>query len=295
MRRLALLFAACSGKSPPAPTVVASTVVVADAAVAVITQCAAPTLPEPPPGVRGAWTVAGRVLSGPDARIGVIADTAGASAETLAAVGRLRAKLDVELVIALGGIGSTQAELEAVFTALGTTAPVIALPGDLESLPAQAAAVAHSTNVLDGRLLRRVDLASASIALVGGASAAERLLVDGCTFTPGEVAAALADLTPRTGLRILATAEAPRHTVDGDASGERSLVPGAGQQLDLMLHGAADLPSPAAKGGRDGEATPLTPGSADAASRLGPARVPSAGILAIKAGTWTWTPVRDGK
>jgi len=278
MKRALVLLAACGGKhdAPPpahAPPPVAAAAPIDAAAIA--TRCAAAD-PLPPTTI-GKWKLAGRVLSGPDARIGVIADVNG---------GKLDKPLEVDLVIALGGMGGTASELQAalgaVVAAIPKDVPVIAIPGDLE--PAALPAI---PGVLDGRAISRIDLASASIALIGGASAPTRLVNGGCIYTPADVAAAFADLAPRPGLRILASYEAPRRIVDGDATGELGLVPGVGAELDLHLHGSADKPSPASKGGRTGSATPISPGGA---SRYQVA--PVAGVLAVSAGAWTYAPVR---
>lgn len=261
---------------------------------------------ELPAATLGSWKVSGHVVStGGDARIAVLADTGGATPETIAALARVRAKLDVDLVITLGGLGTTQSELETVLGVLATKVPVIALPGDLEAMPAQIAAIAalqaKGEPVVDGRLVRRIDFASGSIATIGGARAPQRLVAgaDGCIYAAADVAAAYADLSPRSGVRILATAEAPRREIDGDAAGELGLLPIAGTQVDVHVHGGVDADaSPTAKGGHDGEAVSLTPGSADATTRLVSPHAPSAGVLAVKPGSWTWTPIhdiRDGK
>jgi hypothetical protein len=238
--------------------------------------------------------------------IGVIADAAGSAPATLAALGRLRAQLEhVDLVIALGGMGTTRAELDAVFAALADRAtwPVVALPGDLESVDALvdtiAAARQRGTLLVDGRLIQRIELPAATIALVPGASAASRLMAGtaGCLYREADVAAAFADLTPRPGLRILGSSEAPRHGSSDHPVGELALTAGAGQQIDLALHGpAGDAASPAATGRRAGAAVALTPGSSDAMPRLpGPYRRPSAGLLTIRSGAWSWTPLEDVK
>ncbi len=300
---ICVLAIACGGKTAVAPVgarvgkAVASALDGADR-VRAPWRCAAADLPELPAATLGSWKVAGHVVTGGDARIAVIADTGGASPETIAALARLRAKLDVDLVLALGGLGTTQAELETVLGVLGTTVPIIAMPGDLEAMPAQIAAIAalraKGAPVIDGRLVRRIDLADAAIAIVAGASAPERLVAgaDGCVYAPADVAAAFADLTPRPGLRILASAEAPRRMRDGEASGELGLLPTAGAQLDIALHGGVDADaSAAARGGRDGAAIALTPGSADAGTRLATPHAPSAGILTVRGHAWTWAPV----
>jgi hypothetical protein len=252
------------------------------------------------------WQLAGRAmkLEGDGAvTIGVVADAAGSAPETLAALGRLRAAFDrADLVLSLGGMGATRSELEAAFAALSDRAewPLIALPGDLEPVPAQIEAIAAARQrgavVIDGRLLQRIELPGATIALVPGAGAASRLVagVDGCGYRAADVAAAFADLTPRQGLRILASAEAPRGAVAGEATGDLTLTVGAGQQIDIALHGAAGEATPACSGNRDGSAADLTPGSSDAMPRLpGPRRASTAGILALRGNAWSWKPIAD--
>jgi hypothetical protein len=236
--------------------------------------------------------------------IGVIADAAGSAPETLAALGRLRAKLaHVDLVLSLGGMGATRAELEATFAALTDRAtwPLVALPGDLESVPAQTEAIAAARKrgapVIDGRLVGRIELPAATIALVPGAGAASRLAAgsDGCSYRTDDVTAAFADLTPRAGLRVLASAEAPRQTERDESTGELAMTVGAGQQIDLSLHGpTSSAPTPACSGHRDGAAVPLSPGSSDATPRLpGPRRSSTAGILTLHGNAWTWQPIED--
>jgi hypothetical protein len=256
-----------------------------------------------------AWQLAGHVmkLDAPgELAIGVIADAAGNAPATLAALGRLRGQLArVSLVIALGGMGTTRPELDAAFAVLADRAtwPLVAMPGDLEAVDALSDAVAAARQrgavVLDGRLVQRIELASATIALVPGARTASRLVAGdrGCRYGTADVSAALADLTPRGGLRILASAEAPRAPVREPPSGELALTAGAGQQIDVVLHGpTSDAASPARTGGRDGNAVPLTPGSSAATPRLpGPGRRPTAGILTVRGTTWTWQPIADVK
>ncbi|HMG55439.1 MAG TPA: hypothetical protein VK601_18205, partial [Kofleriaceae bacterium] len=208
----------------------------------------------------------------------------------------------VDLVLSLGGMGATAAELEAVFAALaeGASGPLVAVPGDLEPVGAQGEAVAAARRrgaaVFDGRLVQRIELAGATIAVVPGAGAASRLVAgaEGCRYLPADVAAAFADLAPRPGLRIAASAEPPRS--DGDApTGELALTAGAGDVIDIALHGATGVGATAARGGgRDGAAAALTPGSSDASPRLpGPHRAATAGVLTVRGATWTWRPIDD--
>jgi hypothetical protein len=237
--------------------------------------------------------------------IGVVADAGGAAPATLAALGRLRARLAAEnpdLVLALGGMGPTAAELEATLGALAdhATWPVVALPGDLEPMPALEAAVAalraRGDAVLDGRLVRWVVLPGATIGLVPGAAGVDRLVAgaDGCAWRADDVAAEYAELGGRDGVRVAATAAPAREVFAGDATGELALVPAA--PVDVVLHGPArGAPSPAHDGGRDGGRALLSPGTADATPRLPAIGAPSIGVLVIRRGAWSWRPLVDSR
>jgi len=230
--------------------------------------------------------------------IGVLADAGGPASPTLAALGQLRGKLaGVDLLLTLGGMGTTQAELEATLGALADGAPwlVVALPGELEGAGALSAAVValrtKGASVVDGRLARRIELPTTSIALVTGAPHPQRLVAgaDGCVYSPLVVENVVTELVAREGLRILATTAAPRHLVDREATGEVGLVGG----YDLALHPPlAPRATRAQTGGRDGKSVTLSPGIADATTRLPDGRgIPNAGILTITGTTWRWRPV----
>jgi hypothetical protein len=253
------------------------------------------------------WKLEGYVMSreGDDEIvIGAVADAGGAAPATIAALGRLREKLGkADVVLALGGMGTTKAELEATLGAIADKAPVIALPGDLEGTGALAQAVtalrAKGQIVIDGRLVQRIDLGGATVGLVAGASAAGRLVAgsEGCAYAPGDVAAIIASLTARKGVRILATSDAPRGERGGEPTGEIAITAGAGQEIDVALHGPmTEGASRAQSGSRDGNAVALTPGTLDATPRLpDPARAPTAGLLVIRGEAWTWKPITDAQ
>jgi hypothetical protein len=315
----AALIAACGGSSPPPPgtrlaPALAAALEAARAARAPW-RCAAPDGPKLAEetlvvGER-TWKLTGgevRLVADGAAEdrarltIGVVADAGGASPRTLAALGALRGKLaGADLVLALGGMGGTQAELEATLGALaeGAAWPLVALPGDLEPAGEQAAAIARlrakGRVVIDGRLARRIELPDATIATIPGAGAAARLVAgaEGCGYRPSDVAAALDALTKREGLRILASAEAPRIEVGGEPAGELALTAGETHEIDLALHGpTAEAATPERAGRRDGSAAALTPGSSDATARLpGPRRAPSAGLLLVDGAAWRWRPI----
>lgn len=263
-----------------------------------------------------AWRFGGHLAQRDDADelvIGAIADAGGAAPDTVAALGRLRAKLArADLVLALGGMGTTEAELEATLGAIASKDgyPVIALPGDLESAGALAAAVhalrARGLVAVDGRLVHRIELGTAQLAVVAGAGAPGRLVAgaEGCSYlgaaSPGAggettLAHVVGELSTWPRLRILVSAEAPRITVEGEPAGELALTPGPGTEIDLVLHGpTSEAASRAREGGRDGDAVTLTPGTADATTRLpGPAHRPSAGLLTLRGTSWSWRPITD--
>jgi hypothetical protein len=255
------------------------------------------------------WQLGARAmkLEAPGAvTIGVIADAGGSAPATLAALGRLRGELaQVDLVLSLGGMGATRGELEATFAALTDRAtwPLVALPGDLEPAGAQVEAIAAARQrgvaVIDGRLVQRIELPGTTIALVPGAAVAGRLVagVEGCAYGVAEVAAAFADLTPRTGLRILASADAPRNAAAEEPTGELAISVSDGERIDIALHGpTTGAATPARSGNRDGQAVSLTPGSSDAMPRLpGARRMPTAGVLTVHRSAWSWRPIEDVK
>lgn len=311
----ALLVAACGSRAAPsaAPAVDRALAAALEAAdhVRAPWRCAAldtPALADEQLATGGRhWKLSGHSLARTDNDvwivIGVVADAGDAAPATLAALGGLRAQLDGEkpdVVLALGGMGGTRDELVATLGALADRAsyPVVAIPGDLEPAPAVRDAVAalrtKGDAIVDARLVRWIELPGATIATIPGAGAAARLVSgdDGCGWRDADVASAYGELSQRPGLRVAATAEAPRESNRGDASGELALAAVPAHPIDVVLHGPTRAePSPARSGGRDGAAIALSPGSADAMPRLPEPHAPTAGILAIHGTSWTWRPV----
>lgn len=310
-------LAACGSKPeeprvPPLGRILAAVLVAADDTLAPWRCAAADT-----PGLADAelkagehtWKASGNTLSLAEGSgelvIGVVADAAGSDSRTIAALGRLRAAFDAagtNLVLSLGGMGSTAAELEATLGTLGDRArwPIVALPGDLERESAHRSAIASLRKrgdlILDARQVRYVTTPTFTIGTLPGAGAVERLAAgtDGCAWTATDVSAVYTALTQKPGVRIVATAEAPRVTVDGEAAGELALVPPKPQPIELALHAPVrPEPTPAKSGGRDGRATLLTPGTSDATTRLPRTHRPAAGILTIRGTSWAWRPVVD--
>ncbi len=306
--RVAVLaaLAACGSHAPEPPPLgkaLAAALAAADHARAPW-RCTAPDTPALATETVAGWHLADHAmtrLDAGDATIGVIADAGGSSAPTIAALARLRGQLDAAhpaAVISLGGMGATEAELTATLGTLSDHAayPIVALPGDLEPMPGQVAAVAalrrRGDPVVDGRLVRWIEVAGATIATIPGAGGPSpaRLVAgaEGCAWRAPEVAQLDAALSEKPGLRITASFEAPRLTEDGDATGELALT--AAVPIDIALHATTSL-SPARSGRRDGAAVALSPGSADATARVPRTRGPSAGLLAIHGAAWTWTPL----
>ncbi len=308
-RVVVLAVAACGGSTPATNAGARTVTAVIDAPAREPNHCA--TLDPPALATETLttgsehWQVAGHSLtrqgSAERVVIGAVADAGDAAPATLAALGRLRAKLDAatpDVVVILGGMGATQAELEATLGTVGDRAtwPVVALPGDLESVPALTAAIAalrgRGDPVIDGRLARWIEVGGVTIATIPGVAAASRLRAgpDGCIYRPEDVARVLDELATRPGLRIAASAEAPR-------SGESGELALAGHEtIDIALHGpTTPAPTPAKSGGRDGARVALTPGTSDAVPRLPTPQVPSAGYLIVRGGAWSWTPLRDAK
>jgi hypothetical protein len=319
-RRFAAIAAiaalACRGsREPPASARVAPALVAALGAadrVRAPWRCAAldtPVLPAETLALGDrTWTARDRTLrlAGDRAEIvvGVVADAGGAAPATLAALGRMRARFEasaVDVVVALGGLGANERELAATLGVLGDRAPwpIVALPGDLEPEPAHRAAIAaaraRGAAVFDARLVRWIELGGLAIATIPGAGASARLAAgdDGCSWRDEDVAAVYAALAKRDGLRVVATAEAPRERGGGEPSGELALVVGDARPIDVMLHGPTrGTPSPPTRGDRDGKAIALSPGTSDASPRL-PTNVPSAGLLVARGTAWSWRPLLD--
>ena len=142
---------------------------------------------------------------------------AGSAPATIAALARMRSKLDgVDLIVTLGGMGTTKAELEATLGTIAGKEPLVVLPGDLEDERAQQAALAtlraKGTLVMDGRQARWITGDGFALATIPGAGAVERLVagLEGCAWRAGDVAKIYDELAGRPGLRVALLAEAPR-------------------------------------------------------------------------------------
>ncbi|MBK7077804.1 MAG: hypothetical protein IPH44_36590 [Myxococcales bacterium] len=217
--------------------------------------------------------------------------SAGASL-TVAAVADARGATDpawraalrgaqVDLVVAVGGMGTTEAELTASLGALTDPAWLtVAIPGTAEAWPAHRAAVAALAGggaaIVDGSDLRLLDGGAAVLATLPGAAYPERLAAasDGCVYDGADAAAivAAARALAETRPALLATATAPQggasdRLVGGVHAGDPALAATVAP-LAAVLH--APVGAPAGAGERDGAGVVgIAAGSLDPLPRVG--------------------------
>jgi hypothetical protein len=277
-----------------------------------------------PLALDGDWLRVGPSGGGRDLTLvaGVVADARGASAATLTQVGRVRAEFErerVELVISLGGMGTTEAELTHVLGALARDAPwvVWAIPGDRESIPAHRAAVAAlfaaGYAVFDATRIRMVEVDGAVLAAFPGAEEASRLVAggDGCVHRPEDASALALRLRGQKWTRVWAGHSPPRQSgpeaddvaLGGVHVGERDLaaaLPAA--RPHLVLHGMVDeaalgkASGQTSMGGGSGP-TILGSGPLEAMPITGPDGAAFAGAALVvranaSAGDITWKRIR---
>jgi hypothetical protein len=200
----------------------------------------------------------------------------------------VRAKLraaGVDVVVAVGGMGTDAAESRAALTALLDPAwLVVALPGDTEEWPEHAAAIADLAAgggaIVDGASVRLLDAGPAVVGTLPGEAFASRLGAgaDGCIHDAADLGAALTAMADAAGdrPRVLVTVPAPQ----GTAAGASDLAPGglhagdaalaaavATAELDLVVHAPVDGSPPAAGTVRKGTPVTLAAGSLDPVAR----------------------------
>ena len=161
--------------------------------------------------------------------IGVLADARGETDE-LAAVRAGFARHGVHLVVSLGGIGQSSAEVEPALAALTGPWLLLAMPGDREDLREHRAAVAAlaERGVVDGSRVRQVQAAGVALFTWPGAPHREQLMagVRGCGFQPADI----------DGLVTLARdAEAPRRVLLSHAP-PRQAGPDASDRTEAGVH-----------------------------------------------------------
>ena len=232
---------------------------------------------------------------------GVVADARGDSPPTLDNLRRIRAELEserVDLVITAGGMGTTQAEIAATLQTLVEDAPwpLVAIPGDRESLASHRAAVeALGQNVYDGSTVRLIRFGPVTIGTLPGGSDASHLPagVDGCMHTKADISATLAALTAEANpRRALVSYVPPRQT--GRTGSD--LAPGgvhvgnialadalAESKIDVTIHAMVDSPERPANVGKatlapSGDSVFLASGSADSVP-IYPSQISGAALI----------------
>jgi hypothetical protein len=232
-------------------------------------RCAALDGSPPPPATVSAgaarWTIADRTATlaeragapGRPLRIAFVADAEAPTDATRAALAALRAKLTAQgvvVVVALGGMGGSKADLVGTLGALtGHDTLVVAVPGDREPALAHREAVAAlaGDGVIDGAAVRWIVLGKVGVATLPGQPFAARLAhgVEGCGHADADATAVLAIGPTDLRARILATQRAPRHTDPADrgalgaAAGDAALaaaIAGKDVRPDLVVHASLD-------------------------------------------------------
>ncbi|MEZ4362004.1 MAG: hypothetical protein R3B48_17570 [Kofleriaceae bacterium] len=234
--------------------------------------------------------------------VAFVGDAGGAAESTLARLrlaARAFAEREVSAVFSLGGLGEDAAAIEATLRALtsGPAYVVVALPGDLEPLPAHRQAIAALARdglpVLDGSAVRWIELEGATIGTLPGVPSRDRLPAadEGCAFDAAALAATAAELGRRPGVKILATWTAPRVGSAVTPAGDRELAQAlADNHIDVAVFGErTETSTPAGEASRGARALSagLLDGEPRAPSAGTPPR-PSARLLELSGATPTW-------
>jgi hypothetical protein len=164
--------------------------------------------------------------------LGVVADARGATTETLANLERVTAEFrraGVDVVVALGGLGTTREEIATVLEALAGERRewlVLALPGDREPVwafeEALAALAERGVPVVDGARLGVLVADGVAVAALPGLDLDDDLRAhgltagaDGCGRTDEDADAVARRLAAERGPRVLASYAPPRQTGAG--------------------------------------------------------------------------------
>ena len=196
-------------------------------------------------------------------RFGAISDARGSEEETLAAVSTLRESFvteKVDLVLSLGGHGSSLASIQAVLSALTLDAPylTIAIPGDRESVSAHREAVRElaksGAKIIDGARYRVLSFGKVVVATMPGISKQANLIEgdNGCLHTVADVNQLLRYLPADTSLLLASYAPPRQEGPEGSDIGAGGIHTGeaalAGllqnKALSLVVHGMVDNATP---------------------------------------------------
>jgi len=251
------------------------------------------------------WRRAGETLTttGRGLTIVAVADARGDAAAIWRE--RLRAA-EPAVVLTLGGLGTTEAEIAASLGALVDPAWLtVAIPGDAESWPAHRAAVATvaatGAPVVDGADVRLLDGGAAVIATLPGPAHAARLAAgaDGCVHDDADAAAIIAALVAAAGDRptVLVAPRAPQggggaRGVAGVPAGDPGLT-AAVAGLTAVVH-APLVPGPTAPGRAGDAVAVIAAGSLDPVPQFavdGARAARSLTAVTIDDRALTWRPI----
>lgn len=200
--------------------------------------------------------------------LATIADARGDDEGTLRAASTLRetfAAQGVDLVISLGGHGSSVESIQALLSAISSDAPylTLAIPGDRESIPAHREAVRDlaksGARIVDGAQYRLVSLGSLLVATVPGIAMEANLIAenDGCLHTESDTKELLEYVEKSQSPVLVASYAPPRQVGPGGSdlgaggihTGEKLLQPLlTSEKVSLVIHGMVGSGSAPSKG-----------------------------------------------
>lgn len=215
--------------------------------------------------------------------VGVVTD-ARANTEHLRTIRSAFADRGVSLVVSLGGMGRTRAELETALSTLTGPWYLLAVPGDWESLPVhrQVSADLVPAGVIDGVTVRTLQIGAITLGTWPGVPNTRQAMAgaDGCTFTATDTDDLPALFAQAQGPRVLVTHTPPRQTGPeatddtraGVNIGDRALARAVEDaQVAVVIHGLlATAPSEPTRPMTLANATPivLSAGAADGIADL---------------------------
>lgn len=251
--------------------------------------------------------------STPGLTVGVIADTHG-DLTHVSEIARSFADAKVELVVSLGGHGTTADDVTPVLAALASERwPVLALPGATEAVPEHRAAVGAARArapgpILDGGDVRLLVMDGVAIATAPGAGHANQLEAgaEGCVPSPRSIAVLAAALANHPGPRVVASYSPPTGdtssnlTLGGVRLGDANVASLVERgRASLVLHGLVAEAAPTENGRAEANAAAPTVLSAGAASGL-PVRLldgsmarGAAVVALVSGGRVSYRPVRS--
>lgn len=241
--------------------------------------------------------------------LGVVADARGVI-QHLPTIRDQFERRGVTLVVSLGGMGRTRAQIEAALSALTGPWFLLASPGDWESLADHRAAVRALAprGVLDGTAVRVLGVDGHTLATWPGAPSAGRTVAgeDGCAFIERDTERLPELFSDASGVRLLASHTPPRQAGPGATDntragvniGDRALARASARAgVAVLIHGLLarerkppEAPIPTSSS----NPVILAAGAADGIIDLTTVGKwpPLAAVITIEAGSVTWEYLR---